>query len=254
MDYLEQIMSDKKDGVSKRQARRDEIRKKERQQRVILIGAVVVVALAIVGLIVVPSLQSASTPVGEFVKITPGVYTAAQGTSMGDPNAKAKIEVFEDYTCSACKVYTESIEPRVIQELVDTGQAYYIFYQFPFLDDRSATKDSDQSANAALCAADQGRFWDFKKLLFANQNHVVGEFSDKRLLAFADSLGLDQSKFEACYSGSKFQSQIDEEMAQGQGRGITGTPTVFINGVDIAPGKVPSFEQIQQAVQAANGN
>ena len=142
----------------------------------------------------------------------------------------------------------------MIKELVDTGQAYYVFYQFPFLDDRAASKDSDRSANAALCAADQGRFWDFKKLLFANQTHVAEEFSDKRLLAFADSLGLDKGKFEACYNGSSFQSQIDKDMALGRDRGITGTPTVFINGVDIAPGRVPTFEEIQQAVQAANGS
>jgi protein-disulfide isomerase len=247
-------MSDKKEGTSKRQARRDEIRRKERRQRLILIGVIAAIALAIAGLIVVPAIRSANEPVGEFVKVTPGTYTAAEGTAMGDPNAKAKIEIFEDYTCSACKVYSDSVEAQVIQELVDTGLAYYVFYQFPFLDDRAASKDSDRSANAALCAADQGRFWDYKKILFANQTHTAEEFNDKRLIAFAESLGLDMTQFEACYDDSRFQSQINEDMALGRDRGITGTPTVFINGVDIAPGKVPTFEQIQQAVQAANGN
>ena len=247
-------MSDKKEGTSKRQARREEIRRKERNQRLVLIGVIAAVGLAIVAFIVVPAIRSASAPVGEFVKITPGAYNSAEGTTMGDPGAKAKIEIFEDYTCSACKVYSDNIEPRVIQELVDTGQAYYVFYQFPFLDDRSASKDSDRSANAALCAADQGRFWDYKKLLFANLNHTADEFSDKRLLAFADSLGLDKTQFESCYNDSRFQSQIDKDMDLGKDKGITGTPTVFINGVDIAPGKVPSFEDIQKAVQAANGS
>lgn len=247
-------MSEKKEGTSKRQARREEIRRKEKQQRLVLIGVIAAVALAIVALIVVPSIRSANAPVGEFVQITPGAYTSVDGTAMGDPNAKAKIEIFEDYTCSACKVYSDSVEPRVIQELVDTGQAYYIFYQFPFLDDRDASKDSDRSANAALCAAEQGRFWDYKKLLFANQTGAVEQFSDKRMIAFAESLGLDIAEFEACYDENRFQSQINEEMAFGRDKGITGTPTVFINGVDIAPGRVPTFEQIQQAVQAANGN
>ncbi|OGO34566.1 MAG: hypothetical protein A2W35_06095 [Chloroflexi bacterium RBG_16_57_11] len=247
-------MSDKKEGMSKRQARREEIRRKERQQRLLLFGLIAAVALGIVALIVVPAIRSANSPVGEFVKITPGAYTAVEGTTMGDPNAKAKIEVFEDYTCSACKVYTDSIEPQVIKELVDTGLAYYVFYQFPFLDDRAASKDSDRSANAALCAADQDRFWDYTNLLFANQTHVAEQFSDKRLIAFADSIGLDKAQFEACYNDNRFQSQINEDLALGRDRGITGTPTVFINGVDIAPGKVPTFEQMQQAVQAANGN
>jgi protein-disulfide isomerase len=247
-------MSDKKEGMSKRQARREEIRRKERQQRLVLMSVITVIALAIVAFIVVPMIRSATAPVGEFVKITPGAYTAAEGTVMGDPNAKVKIEIFEDYTCSACKVYSDNVEPRVISELVDTGQVYYIFYQLPFLDDRSASKDSDRSANASLCAAEQNRFWDYKKLLFANQTHTAEQFSDKRLIAFAESLGLDMTQFEACYKDNRYQSQIDKDIALGSERGITGTPTVFINGVDIAPGKVPTFEQIQQAVQAAAGN
>jgi protein-disulfide isomerase len=247
-------MSDKKEGISKRQARRDEIRRKERNQRLVLIGVIAAVGLAIVAFIVVPAIRSSSAPVGEFVKITPGAYNSAAGTTMGDPGAKAKIEIFEDYTCSACKVYSDSVEPQVIKEIVDTGQAYYVFHQFPFLDDRSSDKNSDRSANAALCAADQNRFWEYKSMLFANQNGVVGEFSDKRLIAFAESLGLDMQQFEACYNEGRFQSQINEDIALGQNKGITGTPTIFINGVDVSPGKVPTFEQIQQAVQAAAGS
>jgi protein-disulfide isomerase len=247
-------MSDKKEGISKRQARRDEIRRKEQRQRLTIIGVIALAALAIIALIVVPSIQSATAPVGEFVKITPAAYNAVDGTGMGDPNAKVKIEIFEDYTCSACKVYSESVEQQVIKEIVDAGLAYYVFYQFPFLDDRSASKDSDRSASAALCAADQNRFWEYKSMLFANQTAVEGQFSDKRLLAFAESLGLDMGAFEACYNENRFQNQINDDLALGREKGITGTPTVFVNGVDVAPGRVPSFDQILQAVQAASGN
>jgi protein-disulfide isomerase len=245
-------MSDKKEGISKRQARREEIRRKERQQRLVVIGVIALATLAIVALIVVPSIRSATAPVGEFVKITPVAYNSADGTNMGDPNARVKIEIFEDYICSACKVYTESVEQRVIKEIVDAGLASYVFYQYPFLDDRSASKDSDRSANAALCAADQNRFWDYKTMLFANQTSVEGQFSDKRLLAFAEALGLDVEAFEACYNENRFQNKIDEDLALGQANGITGTPTVLVNGVDVAPGRVPTFEQILQAVQAAS--
>jgi protein-disulfide isomerase len=240
--------------MSKRQARREEIRRKERQQRLTIIGVIAAVALAVVLLIVIPAIRSANAPVGEFVKITPEAYTQADGANMGDPNAKAKIEVFEDFTCSACKVYTTTVEPQVIKDIINTGKAYYVFHQFPFLDDNSSDKNSDRAASAALCAADQNRFWDFKALLFANQTSEAVEFSDKRLTAFADSLGLDMNKFEACYKANTFQSQINESIALGKNKGVTGTPTVFVNGVDVAPGKVPSYDQILQAVQAASGN
>jgi protein-disulfide isomerase len=146
------------------------------------------------------------------------------------------------------------VEKQVIQEIVDAGLAYYVFYQFPFLDDRSASKDSDRSANAALCAADQNRFWEYKNMLFANQTSVEEQFNDKRLLAFAEYLGLDMEQFEACYKENRFQNQINDDLALGREMGITGTPTVFVNGVDVSPGRVPTFEQILQAVQAATGN
>ncbi len=100
-------MSEKKEAISKRQARREEIRRKEQKQRLMVIGVIAVIALAIVGLLVIPSIRSASAPVGEFVKITPVAYSQVDRTGMGDPNAKVKIEIFEDYTCSACKVYSE---------------------------------------------------------------------------------------------------------------------------------------------------
>jgi hypothetical protein len=62
-------MSEKKEGMSKRQARREEIRRKERQQRLTIIGVIALATLAIVLLIVVPSIRSATAPVGDFVKM-----------------------------------------------------------------------------------------------------------------------------------------------------------------------------------------
>jgi protein-disulfide isomerase len=91
-------------------------------------------------------------------------------------------------------------------------------------------------------------------MLFANQTSVEEQFNDKRLLAFAEYLGLDMEQFEACYKENRFQNQINDDLALGREMGITGTPTVFVNGVDVSPGRVPTFEQILQAVQAATGN
>jgi protein-disulfide isomerase len=237
--------------MSKRQAMREERAKKQRQQRIITVVAIAAVALVVVGLIIVPSIQSSNAPVGEFTRITSAPKAQVDGTRMGDANAKVKIEIFEDFKCSACQSYGAYIEPQVIAEIIQTGKAYYIFYQYPFLDDRSASKDSDNAANAALCAAAQNRFWDYKEMLFANLNYVESEFSDKRLSAFAESLGLDTEAFNACLDDRQYQDQINQDLALGQQMGVTGTPSVFVNGKDVSPGKVPTFEQILQAVEEA---
>ena len=99
----------------------------------------------------------------------------------------------------------------------------------------------------------QGRFWDYKDILFANFGSGQGGFSDKRLSAFAESLGLDVKEFDACMKEKRYQAEIDESLALGDSYGVTGTPSVFVNGVDVKPGYVPSFEEILAAVQAALG-
>lgn len=239
----------RKENLSKRQTRKEEIRRKNRQQRMWVFIGIGVVALLVVGLFILPAIRKATnSEVPPFVKITPVAYQDADGFHLGDPNAKVKLEVFEDFDCSACRTYALSIEPDVIKNLVETGQVYYTFYQFPFLDDRAADKPSDRSANAAMCAAEQNRFWDYKNLLFTNQG--IG-FNDPTLISMADSLSLDAAQFKACYNAKKFQSTVDEHVKLGTQYNVQGTPSVFVNGQIVSPGHVPTFAEIQAAVQAA---
>ena len=244
-----------KQTVSKRQARKEELRKKERQQRIITIAAIIVIAAVIIGLIVIPSIQKTVNPAGEFVRITPQAYTTANGTSMGDPNAKVVIDIFEDFQCSACRIYTSDIEPQVISEIAETGKAYYVFHQYPFEDDGSPDlKESDNSALASECGAEQNRFWDYKNLLFANQTQVEGQFNDIRLEAFAKSLNLDMEKFNVCYQEKRYQNKLEEGLSLGEQMGVQGTPSIFVNGEKISPGKVPSFDLILEAVEKAKAS
>ena len=107
------------------------------------------------------------------------------------------------------------------------------------------------AALASECAAEQNRFWDYKNILYTNLNHVEGEFSDKRLAAFADSLGLNMDQFETCYGERRYSEKINQDIALGVQMGVTGTPTVYVNGEDVSPGRVPTFDQINALVIAA---
>jgi protein-disulfide isomerase len=237
---------------SKRQILKEQRNKRQRQQRLILILGMVAVAFVIGGLLIYPTVQSANTPVGEIITITPVARPMANGTTMGDPNAPVKIDLFEDFQCPACRQYTESTESQVVNTFVKTGEVYYVFHQFPFIDNQSATKESHQAANASMCAAAQGRFWDYHDMLFANwQGENQGSFSDKRLVAFAQALGLDMNAFNACFKADTYQAKINEDLTLGQKMGVTGTPSVFVNGKQIAPGLIPTFDDIKTAVDAA---
>jgi len=245
-------MSGKGGSKSRRQVIRDKRRQQQRRQRLMLILGIVGIALLVTALLIAPSIQNALTPVGEVIQITPEGRPMVDGKTMGNPDAPVRIEVFEDFQCPSCKQYSESIESQVIDNYVANGDVYYVYRFFPFLDDQVAGNESNQAANASMCAAEQDRFWDYHDMLFANWNgENQGAFIDKRLVAFAEALNLDMDSFNSCFQANKYREVIQEDLNEGRSRGVQGTPSVFVNGQQLAPGFIPSYDQISQAVEAA---
>ena len=239
---------------SKREVVREKRLQEQKRRRIFIVLAIVIGALAIAAVIIIPSLL----PAGDIVTITPVERPLADGRAMGDPEAPVTIEVYEDFQCPACQAYSQQIAPQVKDAYVATGEAYYIFRHYPFLDDNAVRNESDQAANASMCAADENRFWDYHDMLFANWNgENQGAFNDKRLVAFAEALGLDMAAFNSCFEADLHAEEINSDFELGRQLGATGTPSVFVNGVQVSPGFVPQFTAIAEAVEAelaASGN
>ncbi len=235
--------------MRKRQDLREKRRKQQKQQRVLIIIMVAVGAILIAAALIIPTLS----PVEDVVQITPQAFSApVNRNAIGNPDAPVKVDVWEDFQCPACARYSENVEKLIIQNYVETGKVYYTFRHFPFLDDRSATKESDQAANASMCAGEQGRFWDYHDMLFANWNgENQGAFSDKRLIAYADALGLKMSDFKTCLNENRYRKQIEQDTADGVAIGVSGTPSVFVNGQQVTPGYIPSYEELSRVIEAA---
>jgi protein-disulfide isomerase len=238
--------------VSKRQERRAKMQRQQQRQRLIMIGLIVLGAALVVLAVVLPQIR----PVGEIIAITPAALPNADGLSLGDANALVTIDVFEDFQCSACKRFTENTEPLIIQNLVATGRARYVFHNYSFLDGVGAGNggESDQAANASMCANEQGKFWEMHSILYTNWNSEnQGAFSDRRLQAMAESIGLDMNAFNSCFNTNKYESEIQADFELGQEMGVSGTPTVFVNGQRVGQGNsVPSYEQIAEVVNSIN--
>ena len=96
------------------------------------------------------------------------------------------------------------------------------------------------AAQAAMAAHAQGKFWDYHDKVFASYNQL----SEQKLLAFAKELQLDIAKFNQDRSGAQVQNQIDQDLQLGQSVGLTGTPTVYINGVKLESGSQNVFQMI----------
>lgn len=248
--------------MSKREERRAlMLRKKQHQQRLIVIGLIVAGAALVVLAVVWPQLQrpeatASGAIAGEIVTAAPVALPNPDGLSVGDADAPVTIDVFEDFQCSACKYFTENIETLVIQNLVATGKARYVFHNYPFLDGDGAGDDgeSDRAANASMCANEQGKFWEMHHTIYANWGgENQGGFSGPRMQAFAESIGLDVNVFNECFSANKYQAEIQADFDLGKQMGVNGTPTVFVNGEPAGqPGKIATYEEIAQAVEQAS--
>lgn len=204
----------------------------------------------------VRSLFLALLPAGDFVTTIPQQRPMADGRAMGDPNALVFVEVFGDFQCSVCAIYTEYTENQLVgSTYITDGQVYYVYRHFPFIDDSLSAKESDMAANASMCAMEQGRFWDYHDMLFANQNgENQGSFRNNRLLAFAEALGLNQDAFRECFEENRYQDEVDRDIELGNQYYVTGTPTVMVNGNMITPGYMPAYSDLVNAINTALAN
>ena len=240
--------------LNKRDAIKAQRTKKKRQKRMSTVLWAIGIIILVVILFASPTIINALKPAGAFVQITPMAYPMQNGKAIGNPNAKVKIMVYEDYQCPSCKLFTENDEKQLLtSSYITDGQVSYEVMMYPFIDTNSITKESHQAANASMCALEQERFWDYHAILFANQGTVEngGAFTDKRLQAFAQSLSLDMTAFNSCFKANKYSAEIEAEYQQGVTAGVTGTPGVFLNGQLVTPGYVPTYDNLKSAIDAA---
>lgn len=206
--------------------KREEIRKKKiqkaRKQQGILIAVVVGLAIIVTGFIIIQSLK----PVGEIKPLVARDHPQSDGLTMGDPNASIVVEEFSDFQCVACFRFWDELEQEFIDKYVATGLVYFKYSPFSFIGPESL-----QAAEAALCANDQDRFWDYHDMVFGNWNgENVGNDSDQRLIAYATSIGLNESDFKSCFNSNKYNNEVQNNNTYANQKGVTATPTFSVNG------------------------
>jgi protein-disulfide isomerase len=230
--------------------RRPEIRERRKREKRRQRRTFVLVVLAAAALVTAAMIYPSIAPIGDFASITPIARPQTDGRQIGDASAPVLIEMYEDFQCPGCKAFTDSIEPRILDAYVATGQARLTYRHYPFLGEESL-----QAAHASMCADAQGRFWDYHDMLFANQvGENRGAFADRRLLAFAESLGLEMEAFQTCFDEQAHEAEIAQDLEAASQAGVHSTPTILVNGVIVpsaTPGAVTGFPEISAAIEAA---
>jgi protein-disulfide isomerase len=183
-------------------------------------------------------------------QVTPSSIPVS-GRTLGNANAKVTIDLYEDFQCTACWTFTHDIEPQVVADLVATGKAKLVYHDFLTIDANVGGTESLDAANAALCANDQGKFWQFHDWLFANQyTEGSGAFTKVRIKAIAAAMGgLDLTKFDSCVDAGTHNADVQAEQ-QNLPSGAQGTPSVVVNGTLLS---TYDYATIASAVNGALG-
>ncbi|KFE67178.1 DsbA family protein [Hyalangium minutum] len=158
------------------------------------------------------------------------IQVEATGPAKGPDNAPITIVEFSDFQCPFCSRAKVTVD-EVVKQYGD--KVRLVFRHFPL----SFHQDAPKAAEAAACADDQKKFWEYHDKLFANQ----GALKVDDLKKHAADLGLDTARFNECLDSGKKAELVKKDMSAGEKAGVSGTPAFFINGV-VLSGAVPAEE------------
>ena len=164
---------------------------------------------------------------------------------LGDPDSPVTVIELTDYECPFCRHHHQQVLTALLAEYGD--RIRYVAINFPIT---SIHPLAFGAAQAAECAHDQGRFWDYNDALVA----ATEPLSPDTLVAIAAGLGLDMPAFTECMVTESKRDLVVRDLQDGQRYGVSGTPTFFINGKRLVGAHpIDVFRQAIDAELAASG-
>ncbi len=235
-----------------RQARQRRQKQRRQNRRLLLVAAVVIVAVLAAAVLIV-----SNQPVEVFVpqglenryKDMPRSLSVDGYPQLGSQDAPVTVEEYASFSCPGCQAFhSEALDD--ILERVRRGQVLFTYVPLQ----TGSVPNASGAARAALCAGQQGMFWEMHDVLFDwHTRYVNTAFSQNRLLAGVDALGLNSSAFTTCFNSGAISSTL----TAAQNEGISSTPAIQVNGVTVTAsqtGAIPSSTDVLQAVDSATPN
>jgi protein-disulfide isomerase len=167
-----------------------------------------------------------------------GSYVAPQhATANGDGlvvgSGPKTVEVYVDFMCPHCKVFEESAG-GTLNQMAAGNKIKLVSHPVAYLDRFSTTNYSTRASAASGCASDAGKLTEYSQTLFANQppENSAG-LSDDQLIQLGHTAGISGSGFDTCVRDGKYKPWVQHVTDAATARGVTGTPTVFVDGKQV---------------------
>ena len=158
--------------------------------------------------------------------------------SNGQDSAPLTIVEISDYHCPFCRRHVQQTQPKLYEEYVKPGKARHVFIHYPIA---QLHPDAQKSHEAAMCAGDQGKFWDLHTKLFESPAKTV-----EQLTGMAQNLGLDMAAFRQCLESGRHADEVKASVERVQQLNINGTPMFLI-------GKTPAGSQSMTVSKVIEG-
>ena len=157
---------------------------------------------------------------------------AANGDGVTEGSAGAVVDIYIDFLCPFCRMF-EQQHGGAIDQAVDRGRITAVYHPVGFLDRLSTTRYSTRAGAAAGCAADGGRFREYRYTLFDRQPPENSDgLSDEELAALVTPAGLDAA-FARCVGAGAYLEWTEYVTSLALARGVNGIPSVFVDGVGV---------------------
>ncbi len=174
------------------------------------------------------------------------------GAIVGDANAPVTITEYGDFQCPVCAALHQAWGPT-LDQLIQQGKVKFEFVGLGYLDGDGS--ESTRSAAAALCAADAGKFVEYYDVLYNQQSPVErsGFLTTDQLLKFGADVGITDPTFTKCVRDGRYDGWVRRTSDVASRKGVTGTPTVFVNGRQVNNAVVADPSRLTALVNQAAG-
>lgn len=143
-----------------------------------------------------------------------------------------KVDIYLDFICPACGSFQRT-NGSLLESAIDDETATFVFHPLGFLDNASDTEYSSRAAAASVCAADEGKFYEYYELLMVNQPAEGGAgLDDDRLVELGGDAGLGV-EFSECVNSGRYRPWIKAETDKALDSGVNATPTIRIDGAAV---------------------
>ncbi len=212
----------------------------QKQTNWLLIGGVI--GIGVIGLFALLFLSLQEPPAPQLLSLEEYCQNNPDNCeTQGAEDAPVTIVEISDYGCTHCRTFYMETEPLLKENYVDSGDVRYVVVPF------ALSTATVPAANGGLCAAEQDKFFEYGKAMFAQYDLADARQRDGIVRA-GEQAGVDIAQFTDCLNQSRYNNVLQDNMRAVSEAGVSSTPNFFINGQHIE-GAQP-YSAFQQQIEA----